>query len=413
MIPFNKIYLTGNELTYIRQSHEEGNLSGDGTFTEKSSAWLAHQTGTKKALITHSCTAALEMAALLANIQPGDEVIMPSYTFVSTANAFVLRGGVPVFVDIREDTLNIDEKLIEAAITPRTKAIVPVHYAGVGCEMDTIMALAKKHHLLVIEDAAQGIMARYKGKALGAIGHIGCYSFHETKNIISGEGGAILINDAQFALRAEIIREKGTNRSQFYRGQVDKYTWQDVGSSYLPSEDIAAFLYAQLEQAEQITKRRMAKWQIYHEALEGLEKKGDLRRPIIPAECQHNAHMYYILLDSLKQRTELIAKFKQHDIHAVFHYIPLHGAPAGKKFARTHGSMKNTERLSERLLRLPLWVGLAERQKEVLKVLGVNVFGFLFVIANLLDTTLFKALNGIALIWVANFKQSLTQLASA
>ena len=398
MIPFNKIYLTGNELTYIRQSHEEGNLSGDGTFTEKSSAWLAHQTGTKKALITHSCTAALEMAALLANIQPGDEVIMPSYTFVSTANAFVLRGGVPVFVDIREDTLNIDEKLIEAAITPRTIAIVPVHYAGVGCEMDTIMALAKKHQLLVIEDAAQGIMARYKGKALGAIGHIGCYSFHETKNIISGEGGAILINDAQFALRAEIIREKGTNRSQFYRGQVDKYTWQDVGSSYLPSEDIAAFLYAQLEQAEQITKRRMAKWQIYHEALEGLEKKGDLRRPIIPAECQHNAHMYYILLDSLKQRTELIEKFKQHDIHAVFHYIPLHGAPAGKKFARTHASMKNTESLSERLLRLPLWVGLAERQKEVLKVLGVNVFGFLFVIANLLDTTLFKALNGIALI---------------
>ena len=413
MIPFNKIYLTGNELTYIRQSHEEGNLSGDGTFTEKSSAWLEHQTGTKKALITHSCTAALEMAALLANIQPGDEVIMPSYTFVSTANAFVLRGGVPVFVDIREDTLNIDEKLIEAAITPRTKAIVPVHYAGVGCEMDTIMAIAKKHNLLVIEDAAQGVMARYKGKALGAIGHIGAYSFHETKNIISGEGGAILINDNQFALRAEIIREKGTNRSQFYRGQVDKYTWQDVGSSYLPSEDIAAFLFAQLEQAEFITQRRMQKWQIYHDALESLEQKGDLRRPIIPAECQHNAHMYYILLDSLKQRTELIAKFKQQDIHPVFHYIPLHSAPAGKKFARTCGNMKNTESLSERLLRLPLWVGLAERQKEVLKVLGVNVFGFLFVIANLLDTSLFKALNGIALIWVANFKQSLTQLASA
>ena len=398
MIPFNKIYLTGNELTYIRQSHEEGNLSGDGTFTAKSSAWLEKQTGTKKALITHSCTAALEMAALLADIQPGDEVIMPSYTFVSTANAFVLRGGVPVFVDIREDTLNIDETLIEAAITPRTKAIAPVHYAGVGCEMDTIMAIANKHNLLVIEDAAQGVMASYKGKALGAIGHIGAYSFHETKNIISGEGGAILINDEKFALRAEIIREKGTNRSQFYRGQVDNYTWQDVGSSYLPSEDIAAFLYAQLEQADYITQRRMHNWQIYHEALESLEKKGDLRRPIIPAECQHNAHMYYILLNSLKQRTELIQKFKAQDIYPVFHYIPLHSAPAGKKFARTHGDLKNTESLSERLLRLPLWVDLAEKQKEVLKVLGNNVFACLFVATNLLDTALFKALNGTALI---------------
>ncbi len=398
MIPFNKIYLTGNELKYIKQSHDEGNLSGDGTFTAKASAWLQRQTGTQKALITHSCTAALEMAAILANIQPGDEIIMPSYTFVSTANAFVLRGGVPVFVDIREDTLNIDEKLIEAAITPRTKAICPVHYAGVACEMDTIMAIAKKHNLLVIEDAAQGVMASYKGKSLGAIGHIGCYSFHETKNIISGEGGAILINDDQFALRAEIIREKGTNRSQFYRGQVDKYTWQDVGSSYLPSEDIAAFLYAQLEQAHYITKRRMDKWQIYHDALEDLEKKGDLRRPIIPTECQHNAHMYYILLDSLKQRTELILKFKAQDIHPVFHYIPLHSAPAGKKFARAHGDMNNTNNLSERLLRLPLWVGLAEKQKEVLKVLGVSGLAGLFALTNLLDTTLFKAFNGIALI---------------
>ncbi|MBC7755677.1 MAG: dTDP-4-amino-4,6-dideoxygalactose transaminase [Bdellovibrio sp.] len=398
MIPFNKIYLTGNELDYIQQSHKEGNLSGDGTFTAKSSAWLEHQTGTQKALITHSCTAALEMAAILANIQPGDEVIMPSYTFVSTANAFVLRGGVPVFVDIREDTLNIDENLIEAAITSRTKAICPVHYAGVACEMDTIMAIAKKHNLLVIEDAAQGIMARYKGKALGAIGHIGCYSFHETKNIISGEGGAILINDAQFAARAEIIREKGTNRSQFYRGQVDKYTWQDVGSSYLPSEDIAAFLFAQLEQADYITERRMKKWQIYHDALEDLEKKGDLRRPIVPAQCQHNAHMYYILLDSLKQRTELIAKFKAQDIHPVFHYIPLHSAPAGRKFARAHGDMKNTNNLSERLLRLPLWVGLAEKQKEVLKVLGVLGLAGLYGLANLLDITLFKTFNGIALI---------------
>jgi dTDP-4-amino-4,6-dideoxygalactose transaminase len=371
VIPFNKIYLTGQELKYIHQSQEEGNLSGDGTFTHKCSNWLENKTQTKKALITHSCTAALEMAAILADIQPGDEVIMPSYTFVSTANAFALRGGVPVFVDIRPDTLNIDEKLIEAAITPRTKAIAPVHYAGVGCEMDTIMQIAKKHNLLVIEDAAQGVMASYKGKALGAIGHLGAYSFHETKNIISGEGGAILVNDEQFTVRAEIIREKGTNRSQFYRGQVDKYTWQDIGSSYLPSEDIAAFLYAQLEQAEYITKRRMNKWQIYHEALEDLEKKGDLRRPIIPAECQHNAHMYYILLDSLEHRTQLIEKFKKQDIHPVFHYIPLHNAPAGKKLARTHGDLKHTEDLSDRLLRLPLWVGLAEHQQKVLEVMGV------------------------------------------
>ena len=369
MIPFNKIYLTGNELDYIRQSHDTGNLSGDGIFTSKVSHWLETQTNTKKALITHSCTAALEMAALLAEIRPGDEIIMPSYTFVSTANAFALRGGIPVFVDIRPDTLNIDENLIEAAITPRTKAIAPVHYAGVGCEMDTIMQIAKKYNLLVIEDAAQGIMATYKGRALGSIGHIGAYSFHETKNIISGEGGAILINDEQFAARAEIIREKGTNRSQFYRGQVDKYTWQDIGSSYLPGEDVAAFLYAQLEKAKKITKMRMDIWNIYHEALNDLEQKGDLRRPIIPADCKHNAHMYYILLNSLDQRTHLIQQFKKQDIHPVFHYIPLHSAPAGKQFARTHGEMTHTDRLSECLLRLPLWVGLGKQQNDVLKVL--------------------------------------------
>ncbi|PPD57196.1 MAG: dTDP-4-amino-4,6-dideoxygalactose transaminase [Methylotenera sp.] len=372
MIQFNKIYLTGNEIEYIRQSHEVGNLSGDGAFTRKSSQWLENKTGTKKALITHSCTAALEMSALLAEIQPGDEVIMPSYTFVSTANAFALRGGIPVFVDIRADTLNIDEALIEAAITPRTKAIVPVHYAGVACEMDTIMQIAKKYNLLVIEDAAQGIMATYKGRALGSIGHIGAYSFHETKNIISGEGGAILINDDQFAARAEIIREKGTNRSQFYRGQVDKYTWQDIGSSYLPGEDVAAFLYAQLEEAEQITKKRLNIWNIYHEALGELEQKGNLRRPIIPADCEHNAHMYYILLNSLKQRTELIDRFKKQDIHPVFHYIPLHSAPAGKQYARTNGKLKHTDDLSERLLRLPLWVGLGKQQKDVLEVLGAK-----------------------------------------
>jgi len=371
MIPFNKIYLTGKEIEYIRQSHETGNLSGDGFFTERSSEWLEQHTQTKKALITHSCTAALEMAAILADIQPGDEVIMPSYTFVSTANAFVLRGAVPVFVDIREDTLNIDEMLIESAITPRTKAIVPVHYAGVACEMDTILAIAKKYNLLVIEDAAQGVMASYKGKALGAIGDIGAYSFHETKNIISGEGGAILVNNPEFALRAEIIREKGTNRSQFYRGQVDKYTWQDIGSSYLPGEAISAFLLAQLEHAEEITQRRLDKWQIYHDALAHLEQKGDLRRPIIPEGCQHNAHMYYILLDSLQQRTHLIKQFKKQDIHPTFHYIPLHIAPAGKKYARVHGDLKNTESLSDRLLRLPLWVGLGPHQMDVLRVLGV------------------------------------------
>lgn len=369
MIPFNKIYLTGKELSYIQTSHEIGNLSGDGGFTHKACAWLEDRTASKKALITHSCTAALEMAAILADIAPGDEVIMPSYTFVSTANAFVLRGGVPVFVDIRPDTLNIDEMQIEAAITPRTKAIVPVHYAGVGCEMDTIIAIAKRHNLVVIEDAAQGVMSTYKGRALGSIGDIGAYSFHETKNIISGEGGAILVNQESLMLRAEIIREKGTNRSQFYRGQVDKYTWQDIGSSYLPGEDIAAFLFAQLEHAEEITQRRMAVWNTYHQALEHMEQKGLLRRPVIPQECQHNAHMYYILLDSLAQRSELIKQFKKQDIHPTFHYIPLHNAPAGKKYARTHGDLKNTERVSDCLLRLPLWVGLESRQHEVIDVL--------------------------------------------
>lgn len=369
MIPFNKIYLTGNELSYIQVSHEVGNLSGDGAFTHKACAWLEDKTHTKKALITHSCTAGLEMAAILANIQPGDEIIMPSYTFVSTANAFVLRGGVPVFVDIRPDTLNIDETLIEAAITPRTKAIVPVHYAGVGCEMDTIMAIAKKNNLIVIEDAAQGVMSTYKGRALGAIGDIGAYSFHETKNIISGEGGAILVNQETLVSRAEIIREKGTNRSQFYRGQVDKYTWQDVGSSYLPGEDVAAFLFAQLEYAEEITQRRMNIWNTYHQALESLEKNGVLRRPIIPEGCQHNAHMYYILLNSLEQRNALIKQFKARDIHPTFHYIPLHSSPAGKKYARANGTMKHTEDLSDRLLRLPLWVGLESHQHEVIDVL--------------------------------------------
>lgn len=371
-IPFNKPYLTGKEIEYIEKSHSVGNLSGDGAFTKQSSRWLESKTGCKKALLTHSCTGALEMAAILANIQPGDEVILPSYTFVSTANAFVLRGGIPVFVDIRPDTLNINEALIEAAVTSRTKVICPVHYAGVGCEMDTIMQIAEKHNLLVIEDAAQGVMSYYKGKMLGSIGDMGTYSFHETKNIISGEGGALLVNDNAYIDRAEIIREKGTNRSQFYEGKVDKYTWQDMGSSYLPGEDTAAFLLAQLEKADEITNARLAIWDKYHQALHHLEEKGDIRRPVIPEECQHNAHMYYILLDSNDTRTRLIDTFKKQNIHPVFHYIPLHSSPGGMRFGRASGEMTHTDDLSARLLRLPLWVGLGEHQNRVLDVMGAS-----------------------------------------
>lgn len=366
--PFNKPYMTGRELWYIAQAHANGHLSGDGVFTKKCHAWLEAHTGACKALLTHSCTGALEMAAILANIQPGDEIIMPSYTFVSTANAFVLRGGIPVFVDIRPDTLNIDETLIEAAITPRTKAIVPVHYAGVACEMDTIMDIARRHKLLVIEDAAQGIMSTYKGRPLGSIGQMGAYSFHETKNIISGEGGALLVNDASLAARAEIIREKGTNRSLFFRGQVDKYTWVDIGSSYLPGEVIAAFLWAQMEEATAITDKRLKIWRQYHEALSGLDSEGLFRRPIVPACCQHNAHMYYILLDSIDRRTALIDQLKIEGVNTVFHYIPLHTAPAGLEYGRTSGVLKNTEQFSERLLRLPLWIGV---ENQVDSICGV------------------------------------------
>lgn len=373
MISFNKPYMTGRELWHIAQAHAAGHLAGDGTFTKKCHQWLETKTGTKKALLTHSCTAALEMAATLANIQPGDEIIMPSYTFVSTANAFVLRGGVPVFVDIRPDTLNIDETKIEAAITPRTKAIVPVHYAGVACEMDTIMDIAQRHNLLVIEDAAQGMMSTYKGKPLGAIGHLGAYSFHETKNIISGEGGALLINDERFTERAEIIREKGTNRSLFFRGQVDKYTWVDIGSSYLPGEVIAAFLWAQMEEAEAITQKRMKIWQRYHEAIAPLERLGKLHRPTIPNDCRHNAHMYYVLLESLEARTHAIHHLKENGIHPVFHYVPLHSAPAGKKYGRTSGELKYTDNLSDRLLRLPLWVGLDDMVDKVVSELRNTV----------------------------------------
>ena len=363
MIPFNKPYITGKELWNIAQAHALGQMAGDGSFTKQCNNWLEQRTGCHKALLTHSCTAALEMAAILADIQPGDEVIMPSYTFVSTANAFVLRGGVPVFVDIRPDTLNIDETLIESAITSRTKAIVPVHYAGVACEMDTIMDIAQRHKLLVIEDAAQGVMATYKGKALGAIGHLGTLSFHETKNITSGEGGALLINDPLLAERAEIIREKGTNRSQFFRGHVDKYTWVDIGSSYLPGEIIAAFLWAQMEEAEAITKKRLHIWHYYHDALIQLELSGKLRRPIIAEGCVQNAHMYYILLDSLEQRTELTARLKAHSVTTVFHYVPLHSSPAGVMYGRVHGNMTHTDDLADRLLRLPLWIGLNEAEQ--------------------------------------------------
>lgn len=307
------------------------------------------------------------MAAILAGLKPGDEVIMPSYTFVSTANAFVLRGAVPVFVDIRPDTLNIDESAIEAAITPKTRAIVAVHYAGVACEMDAIVAIANRHDLLVIEDAAQAAMASYKGRPLGSIGQLAALSFHETKNIISGEGGALLVNDARYAERAEITREKGTNRSQFFRGEVDKYTWVDIGSSYLPGEIIAAFLWAQMEEADQITRQRLALWNTYHQWFAEAEKTEKLRRPIVPAHCGHNAHMYYLLLPDLERRTAFIDALRKFGVHTVFHYIPLHSAPAGRRYCRTHGELTVTVEMSERLVRLPLWIGLEEHQAEVIQ----------------------------------------------
>jgi len=374
MIPFNKPFLAGKEIEYITEALLSGQTAGDGDFTKNCQNWIEQHTGCPKALLTHSCTGALEMTAILADVQPGDEVIMPSYTFVSTANAFVLRGGVPVFVDIRPDTLNIDENLIEAAITPRTRAIVPVHYAGVACEMDTIMDIASRHNLLVIEDAAQGIMSTYKGKALGTIGNFGALSFHETKNITSGEGGAVIVNDPRYIERSEIVREKGTNRSQFFRGHVDKYTWMDIGSSFLPSEIIAACLYAQLEYAESITARRIDIWNEYHRSLAELEAKGFISRPVIPDGCRHNAHLYYILLESPEQRNRILAKCKEKGIGTVFHYIPLHNSPAGRKYGRVHGKMTYTENLSERLLRLPLWPKLtSDDQAEVLGMIFSSI----------------------------------------
>ncbi|WGT62684.1 dTDP-4-amino-4,6-dideoxygalactose transaminase [Variovorax paradoxus] len=369
-IPFNWPHMTGKELYYIAEAHFNGRLAGDGPYTARCHRLLEERCGSHKALLTHSCTAALEMCALLMDIQPGDEIIMPSYTFVSTANAFVLRGGVPVFVDIRADTLNIDEKLIEAAITPRTRGIAVVHYAGVACEMDAIMDIAARHGLQVIEDAAQGVMARYKGRALGSIGQLGALSFHETKNVISGEGGALLINDPALALRAEIIREKGTDRSRFFRGEVDKYTWQDVGSSFLPGELVAAFLWAQLEDAERITQVRLDAWNRYHDLLHPLETQSALRRPTIPAGCEHNAHMYYVLLAPGIDRQQVLDALKRAEVSSVFHYVPLHSSPAGRRFGRAHGDLVVTDRESERLIRLPLWVGLTkEKQDRVVDVL--------------------------------------------
>lgn len=366
-IPFNRPYLTGHEQHYIELAHSKGQLAGDGYFTKLCSNWLEDTTRSSKALLTHSCTAALEMAAILADIQEGDEIIMPSYTFVSTANAFVLRGGVPVFIDIRPDTLNIDVTLIEDAITDKTRAIVPVHYAGVACEMDVIMEIADRYNLWVIEDAAQGVLSTYRGKALGSIGHMGCLSFHETKNIISGEGGALLINDPTLVQRAEVIREKGTNRSAFFKGQVDKYTWVDQGSSYLPGEIIAAFLWAQMKAAQEITSMRLRIWNAYDKSFEEVESKGIALRPTIPVECIHNAHMYYLILDSFEQRCSFISKLELMGIKCVTHYVPLHTSPMGLKVGRSSGNMMFTSDLANRMVRLPFWLGIEKYQKFIIE----------------------------------------------
>ncbi len=359
-IPFNRPLPAGNEVRYMLEAIENQHLSGDGPFTKKCHAWLEQAVGCAQALLTHSCTAALEMAAMLLELGPGDEVIMPSFTFVSTANAVVLRGATPVFVDIRPDTLNIDETLIEAAVTERTRAIFVVHYAGVSCAMDEIMDIAERRGLFVVEDAAQGISADFRGQPLGGIGHLGAYSFHETKNVISGEGGALLINDPRFIERAQIMREKGTNRTKFLEGLVDKYTWVDYGSSYLPSELLAAFLYAQLERVGEIQDKRMRSWQLYNRDLAALEHEGLLRRPIIPQSCRANGHIYYVLMNSVEARTRVLRKTKEAGIGTTFHYVPLHNAPAGRKYARTHGELTVTEDLSARLVRLPLWVGISD-----------------------------------------------------
>jgi dTDP-4-amino-4,6-dideoxygalactose transaminase len=358
VIPFNRPFLTGRELAYIQQAAAAAQLAGNGRFTRRCQSWLEERIGARRVLLTHSCTAALEMAALLLDLAPGDEVIMPSFTFVSTANAFVLRGATPVFVDIRPDTLNIDETQVEAAITPRTKAIVLVHYAGVSCEMDRLMAMANRRGIAVIEDAAHALLSRYRDRPLGGFGHLATLSFHETKNVISGEGGALVINDARFVERAEILWEKGTNRSKFFRGQVDKYTWVDVGSSFLPGELTAAFLWAQLEQADAITAQRLKIWNAYFEASNALVALG-LRLPVVPAECSHNAHLFYLLLPRQAHQADVLHDLNAKGVNAVFHYVPLHSSPAGLRYGRTAGPMNVTDDYSNRIIRLPLWVGLS------------------------------------------------------
>ena len=365
MIPFNKPYIAGKELFYIAQAVTLGNIGGDGRFTQQCSRLLEERFGIRKVLLTPSCTAALEMAAMLANLGPGDEVIIPSYTFVSTVNAFVRMGAEPVFVDIRPDTLNIDDRLIERAITPRTKAIFPVHYAGVACEMDNIMALAEKYNLFVVEDAAQAVNSFYDGRALGSIGHLGCYSFHETKNYVCGEGGALCINDPALIQRAEILRDKGTNRQQFYRGDVDKYTWVDVGSSYVPSEISSAFLYGQLEMMDELTERRRKIYQFYRWHLQELEKEGLLQIPFLPDEdnCASNYHLFYLLMPDLDSRDALITALKSQGIKAVFHYVPLHSSPMGQKFGYREGDLPLTEDLSGRLVRLPLYYEITAQEQ--------------------------------------------------
>jgi dTDP-4-amino-4,6-dideoxygalactose transaminase len=363
-IPFNRPFTTGRELLYVREAIENGHLSGSGPFTERCNRWLEQRVGSDTALLTHSCTAALEMAAMLLDIGPGDEVIMPSFTFVSTANAVVLRGGTPVFVDVREDTLNIDEAKVPAAITPRTRAILAVHYAGVGCAMSELLEIAEETATPLVEDAAQGILASYDERPLGSFGSLAALSFHETKNVHCGEGGALVINDAALGERAEILLDKGTNRRRFFRGQVDKYSWVDIGSSYAPSEINAAFLWAQLEDADAITAQRLSIWRMYHEAFADLEQQGVARRPVVPDPCSHNAHMYYLLLPDLDSRSRLIGELGRVGIHTVFHYVPLHTSEAGRRYGRRAGDLSVTDDASERLVRLPLWPGLADEDVE-------------------------------------------------
>lgn len=363
MIAFNKPNLVGSEIININEAYRRQQLSGDGYFTRKCHKVLRELCETKKVLLTHSCTGALEMSAILAGIKPGDEIIMPSFTFVSTANAFVLRGAIPVFVDVRKDTLNIDENLINDAITKKTKAIIPVHYSGVSCDMQSINDIAKEKGLLVIEDAAQGICSKYNGNSLGSLGDFGCVSFHETKNIQCGQGGALLINDTKLAERAEVIREKGTNRSSFFRGETNKYKWIDIGSSYLPGELTAAFLFSQLQVANEITKKRLIIWERYHEIFEHLEMKGKVRRPVIPNDCEHNAHMYYLLLNRKYDRQKVLEEMNKRKVNAVFHYQPLHSSPAGLKFGRHNSPLSVTDDICESLIRLPMWIGFDEHER--------------------------------------------------